>query len=157
MGQWLSCCDGIKYTVVAVFEGTVTTRLRYADGTMAENEVSIEAGKQITIYEDAEKTDYLTDVVDIDYSQIPENVLSMLDEILENGIQLPVEISEDTEEEENKGSFTVTFTYKGSVFGTQTVEAGECATLPSLAPAQSGGWDFDFSTPITEDTEISWK
>ena len=151
--------DGIKYTVVAVFEGTVATRLRYADGTMSEEEVVIEKGKQIIIYEDSETTDYLTGPQDIDYSMIPDNVLAKLNEILKDGIELPFEITEVTEEsedEEDEGPFTVTFKYNGSVFGTQTVEAGKCATVPSLAPAQTGGWDFNFSTPITEDTEIIW-
>ena len=56
-----------------------------------------------------------------------------------------------------KGPFTVTFIYNGNVFGTQTVKKGECAQMPSLMPAPSGSWDFDFNTPITEDVEIIWK
>lgn len=151
--------DGIKYTVVAVFEGTVTTRLRYADGTVDEREVSIEKGKQIIIYEDADTTDYLTDVEDIDYSKIPKEVMEKLLEISENGTELSLTSDEikDYLEDEPKGPYTVTFFYHGTVFGTQTVEDGACAQLPSLSPAASGSWDFDFSEPITEDTDINWK
>ncbi len=148
--------DGIKYTVVAVFEGTVTTRLCYADGTTAENEVSVAKGKQIIIYEDQETTDYLTDVEDIDYSQIPPEVIEKLIEISENGTELSL-TTDELKSYLEKGPHTVTFMYNGSVFGTQTVEDGACAQVPTLNPAASGSWDFDFSQPITEDTEINWN
>lgn len=148
--------DGIKYTVVAVFEGTVTTRLCYADGTTAENEVSVAKGKQVIIYEDDVKTDYLTDVEDIDYSQIPPEVIEKLVEISENGTELSL-TTDELKAYLEKGPHTVTFMYNGSVFGTQTVEDGACAQVPTLNPAASGSWDFDFSQPITEDTEINWN
>ena len=64
--------------------------------------------------------------------------------------------TDDTDEEE-KGPYTVTFKYNGTVFATQTVENGKCASEPSLLPAKSGTWDFDFSTVITADTTINWK
>lgn len=66
--------------------------------------------------------------------------------------------SDDTDAtEEEKGPYTVTFKYNGTVFATQTVENGKCATKPSLMPAKSGDWDFDFSTAITVDTTINWN
>lgn len=52
---------------------------------------------------------------------------------------------------------TVTFVYHGVVFGTQTVEEGQRITVPKLAPALSGAWDFDFSQPVTRDITIEWK
>lgn len=148
--------DGIKYSVVAVFDGTVSTRLRYADGSMDDKEVEVGKGKQITIYEDAETTDYLTDVEDIDYSKIPEDVLLNLIEISENGTNLSL-TTDELKALLEKGPYTVTFLYNGTVFGTQTVLNGAYAQVPTLSPASSGKWDFDFSTPITEDTEIHWK
>lgn len=54
---------------------------------------------------------------------------------------------------------TYTVTYKdsaGNVFATQTVTSGGTATPPILSPEGVGGWNFDFSTAITADTEISW-
>lgn len=65
--------------------------------------------------------------------------------------------SEQTQPPANNGSYTVTFKYNGTVFATQTVEHGKCALEPSLMPAKSGAWDFDFSTVITADTTINWK
>ena len=47
--------------------------------------------------------------------------------------------------------------YNGTEFGTQTVKHGECAQMPTLVPSQTGKWDFDFATPIKEDTIIEWK
>ncbi len=54
-------------------------------------------------------------------------------------------------------TFTVTFTYNGNTFAKQTVNANGTATTPELCPAASGGWKFDFSTPITQDTTITWN
>lgn len=54
-------------------------------------------------------------------------------------------------------SYTVTFMYNGTVFGSQTVPAGGLATKPRLMPASSGSWNFDFSAPINSDTTIEWR
>lgn len=56
-----------------------------------------------------------------------------------------------------KVTYTVTYKYQGSVFATQSVKKNDKATAPTLAPAASGSWDFDFSTKITADTTIEWK
>lgn len=65
--------------------------------------------------------------------------------------------STETTTKASTKNYTVTFMYNGAIFGTQSVEDGQTATAPKLAPAGSGGWDFDFSKPITEDTAIEWK
>ncbi len=54
-------------------------------------------------------------------------------------------------------SFTVTFSYNGATFATQTVMENNTAQVPELSPAASGSWAFDFSTPITQDTTIAWN
>lgn len=145
--------DGVNYTRVSVFEGKVTTKLIYADGTVSEQEVGVDAGKEVIIYEDDTTTDYLGDVKDIDYSTLPDDVLLIVGEVFD--------MDETMTDEEiirtYKGPFTVTFLYNGNTFGTQIVEMGECAQMPTLMPAQKGSWDFDFSQPITADTEIVWK
>lgn len=53
--------------------------------------------------------------------------------------------------------YTVTFQYGGKTFATQKVKAGGRAEEPKLKPEQNGGWDFDFSKAINENTTISWK
>ena len=54
-------------------------------------------------------------------------------------------------------TYTVTFKDSaGNVFATQTVTSGGTATRPILSPEGTGDWNFDFSTAITADTEISW-
>ncbi len=144
---------GTKYTRVSVFEGKVTTKLMYADGTVSEQEVGVDAGKEVIIYEDDTTTDYLGDVTDIDYSTLPDEVLLIVGDVLDMS-----ETMTDEEIIKNfKGPFTVTFVYNGNIFGTQIVEKNECAQVPSLMPAPSGSWDFDFTTPITEDVVIEWK
>ena len=53
-------------------------------------------------------------------------------------------------------TYTVTFQNGGETFATQTVTSGETATAPKLQPTASGSWNFDFATPITQDTVIEW-
>lgn len=57
----------------------------------------------------------------------------------------------------SKDIYTVTFTYGGTTFCTQSVTEGQTAVEPVLRPAESGSWDFDFSNAITSNTTIEWK
>lgn len=52
---------------------------------------------------------------------------------------------------------TVTFWYGEEEFASQQVERGSRAARPRLQPARTGSWDWDFDTPVTEDTEIFWQ
>lgn len=129
--------DGIRYTKVSVWEGKVESRLRYTDGSLSKDAVMVTKGKEVTIYDDNAKTDYVGDPVAIQEGK------TLLERSQETSTQA--------------GPYTVTFMYNGSVFGTQIVEKGGLATEPGLIPAQSGSWDFDFSTEINSDTTIEWK
>ena len=144
---------GVTYTRVSVFGGKVVTKLVYADGTTSDNEVSIEGGKEIIIYEDDTTTDYLGDVTEIDYSTLPDEVLVIVGDVLD----LDETLNEEGMIRYFKGPYIVSYWYNGTVFGTQEVERGQCAQVPTLMPAPNGSWDFDFTTPITEDTHIEWK
>lgn len=134
--------DGVCFTKLSVFDGEVTTRLIYPDGSVSDEEVSVQKGKEVIIYEDGEVTDYLGGVADINYNELSDKITEIL-------IDLGFDVSNNT--------YTVTFMYNENVFGTQTVKRGECAQIPSLMPAKTGEWDFDFTTPIKEDTIIKWK
>lgn len=147
--------DGVKYTRITVFEGKVTTRLRYKDGTFSDKEVVVEKGKEVIIYEDDNTTDYLSDPTDIDYDTLPEDVLRMLQIFNDEGRD--VSISNPEIKVLLEGPYTVTFIYKGEVFGTQTVKKGELAQEPSLKPESAGSWKFDFSTPIEHNIKIEWN
>ncbi len=147
--------DGVLYTRNTVFEGEVATKLKYKDGTYSVEVVTVPGGKEVIIYEDDTTTDYLTGVVDIDYESLPEEIKALVEEIL--GVGSIPEYDTATSSDAEEGPFTVTFMYDGEIFGTQTVEKGECAQLPTLMPEPNGSWDFDFSTPIEEDTEINWR
>ncbi len=147
--------DGVKYTKVSVFEGEVVTRLKYADGTYSDEEVSVTKGKEVIIYDDGNKIDYVSEPKEIDYSELPEKVLKILEIKVEDDRDIPV-TPEEIERILN-GPFTVIFNYQGSEFGRQTVEKNGNAVTPKLSPSGSGSWDFDFSTPIEKDTNIEWK
>lgn len=139
----------VTYTKVSVFEGKVTTKLVYKDGTVSDKEVEVEKGKEVIIYEDGTTTDYLSDPTDIDFSAIPEDVINLVKDAKDAGRDVAL-MNEDE-------AVTVTFMYNGTVFGTQKIAKGDKATVPSLSPAATGGWDWDFDKTIDEDVTIEWK
>lgn len=66
--------NGVEYSRVSVFDGKVTTKLIFADGTTSDEELVIESGKEVIIYKDDATTDYQGEVQDIDYSTLPEKM-----------------------------------------------------------------------------------
>lgn len=151
--------DGVRYTKVSVFDGKVDSLLRYADGTISDSPVMIQKGNEILIYDDDKNTDYVGEPGPIDYDDLPESVIRVLMDIVENGLDLGITTDELSRylNQEPAGPFTVTFMYQGKVFGTQTVKKGEKVSKPLLSPASSGSWDFDFSKEIKDDTTIEWR
>lgn len=151
--------NDIRYTKVSVFDGKVDSQLRYADGTLSDKPVMVKNGNEVLIYDDDENTDYVSDPGPIDYSDLPESVIKVLMQMIENGLDIGINTEELNQyiNQETAGPFTVTFMYNGKVFGTQTVKKGETVSKPKLSPSQSGSWDFDFSTKITADTTIEWR
>ena len=147
--------NGIKYTKVSVFEGGVASYLVYKDGTTSDREVKIEKGKEVLIYEDDKTVDYVSEPKDIDYSQLPESVLKLLEDAINEGRDLDLTV--DELQKYLSSVVTVTFKYNGKTFGSQTIKRGDKATKPSLAPASSGKWDWDFSKPVNKDIVIEWK
>ena len=127
--------DGTCYTRITVTDGKVVTRLKYEDGSVAEEEVAVEKDGEVIIYRDSTTTDYVKDI-------LGEN------------------IGEDNNEEskaDGTDACTVTFMYDGEVFCTQTVQSGTCASMPSLMPEKEGRWDYDFAKPVEQDIVIKWK
>ncbi len=147
--------DGTCYTKVSVLEGRVSSNLVYADQTVSDKTVEIEKGYEVIIYQDGSKTDYLTEVQPIDYSKLPESVQKRFENLLEDADKK--EDDDDKDEKSDKGEYVVTFMYNDSVFGTQTVKEGECAVKPSLMPAPTGDWNYNFENPVEEDIVIDWK
>ncbi len=144
---------GVCYTKVSVLEGEVSTRLIYSDKTISDDEVMVDKGYEVIIYQDGKNTDYLTEVSPIDYSKLPEFIREKFEDIIGE-----YETTENIDnKDDEKAEYTVTFMYNGTVFGTQTIKSGDCASVPSLKPALNGKWDYDFSNPITKDTVINWK
>lgn len=155
--------DGIWYTKVAVFDGTVETGLLVGP-TESQGNVMVSQGNEIIIYGEGDAI--MDPVTPIDFDVLPEELMDTMIIINdEHGIavalpkekQEPDVLQEDTLQEVKTGPCTITFMYNGNEFGRQTIEAGECASKPTLNPAPVGDWDFDFSTEIYEDTTIDWR
>ena len=149
--------DGVQYTRTCCFEGEVTSRLVYKNGTYSIEEVPVLKGKEVVVYNDGTTTDYLYDEPqDIDYASIPDEVLlDLKNHIDTQGEDLSITSDEITRILE--GPYYVTFTYNGLEFGTQIVNKGELAQIPALSPAETGKWNFDFKKPIDGDITIEWE
>ena len=148
--------DGVQYTKASVFEGKVDSKLRYEDNTLSDEVVSVVKGKEVIIYHDDKKTDYVGEPRDIDFSDLPESVIRVLMDVVEEGNDIGITY-EDLRRYVGEGTVTVTFMANGKVFGTQIIQKGGFASKPTLSPAASGSWDFDFSKEIDSDTVIEWR
>ena len=159
--------NGAPITRIAIFEGSVTVQKKSEDGTLSEETV-IESGKEAIIYEENSE-EVLVILDEVDETLLPKEVLIFLQEEAvrdnheiiysdEKIIELleGLENSEEVENSEEAEVYTVTFMYDGEVFGTQEVKEGELASKPTLKPAATGDWNYDFSKPITEDTKIEF-
>lgn len=167
--------NGKYYTRLTTFDGKVGSRLITEDGKYSEDEVLIEAGEEITAYGTTGESQYMGEPEPIDYSTLPVEILKYIKEIVESGRTVTGttldELNQMIKEKEGNSkkvetesadsqaadTYIVTFLYKGSVFGKQTVDAGKTVNAPKLAPSASGKWDFDFTTQINQDTSIEWK
>ena len=155
--------NGIEYTKVCVFQGTVESTVVDKDGNMTDKKAEVSKGKEIAIYDDGRERDFVTGKAEtIKYDELPNDVIDWLIEQIDNKkIELYITKEElqniKAETEENNGPFKVTFVYNGKEFGSQTVEKGQTASRPSLLPAPTGDWDWDFNTAIDKDITIEWK
>lgn len=127
--------DGTCYTRITVTDGKVVTRLKYEDGSVAEEEVAVEKDGEVIIYRDSTTTDYVKDI-------LGENT---------------GENNNEESKADGTDACTVTFMYDGEVFCTQMVQSGTCASMPSLMPEKEGRWDYDFAKPVEQDIVIKWK
>ena len=147
--------DGVAYTKLSVFSGTVSSRLVYPDGTTSDEEVKVSSGSEILIYQDKDTTDYVFGPQPIKYEELPEQVLRLLGRMADENRDISITKDEVTKILE--GPFTVTFMYGDKVFAHQSVKKDGLAEEPSLAPEPEGSWDFNFSTKINKDTVVYWK
>ncbi len=92
--------NGEVFTKVSVFEGKVSSRLIYPDGTM-EEEVLTGNGREVIIHSNRELTEYLGEERDIKYDELPPDILYLIQEIMN-----AEGMTEGTAREESKESET---------------------------------------------------
>lgn len=79
---------GEVYTSISAFEGKVGIRLIFPDGTVKEEDMLVEGGKEVTIHMDTEISEYLSGPGEIRYEELPVQTLIFLKEVIEHGIKL---------------------------------------------------------------------
>ena len=139
--------DGASVTRLYVFDGKVELApLRGEAQTLSRGQSATVRSGEIEAVRD-----------DIDYESLSLESLSFLSLAAEKGKILSIPASRLQEIiAHNGGQLIVKFLVGGDVFGTQTVAYGEHAHAPKFMPGPTGDWDYDFSVPITKDTEILW-
>jgi len=152
-------------TYVSVYEGGVTCSLIHPDGTVEEAVILVSGDETIIIRDTETETVIVNEPENVEYEELERKVLEFIqkaiDERADSGVspETKEQIRLLLEEKEAPVSkvCTVTFLYENKVFATQQVISGECASVPVLLPAATGGWDYDFSKPIENDLTIEWK
>ena len=129
-----------------VYDGTVSV-------SAPDGEHTVEEGKALDVSSEG-STEGEVDYADMD---IPE--LEFIKFGIEQGNEMNItsEQIDDIIENKNKGMAIVTFKYGDRVFAVIPVKKGTMIFNPTFKPASDGGWDFDFSQVINEDTVIYWK
>lgn len=135
---------------VEVFEGEVSVQPNGSTG----QPTSVTAGQAAVVDQNGEVEKTAEGVV---LEDLDDHALEFLKVAIENGKDVGASADEIDEIIANKQkTFTVTFTFDGKIFATERVAYGELATRPTLMPAPTGDWEFDFTTPITSDMSINW-
>lgn len=145
--------QGNVVSSVEVFEGEVSVQPVQPSGSTSQP-TSVTAGQAAVVDQDGEVEKTAEGVV---LEDLDDNALEFLKVAIENGKDVGASADEIDEIIANKQkTFTVTFTFDGKIFATERVAYGELATRPTLMPAPTGDWEFDFTTPITSDMSINW-
>lgn len=134
--------NGIVFTRVSVFEGSVAVRLIYPNGEVADDETIIDKGKEVIIYEDASTTDYLTGVRDIVYDDLPVSVINLLKERGLNTGQVQENTSEPDEKTEDISG---------------TTENTSEATENTNEPTENTSKTTEDKSKTTEEADVTFK
>ncbi|MBP5292785.1 MAG: hypothetical protein J6023_01490 [Clostridia bacterium] len=140
--------------------GTVSTvRTTLVSGQLSAGDATLKESLKALPVHGAEDGSWTAgDVEDAVLMEFSDEAISYLRERVREGEKLPFT---DTEllkimADKNK-SFRITFyDHKGEIFVSTQVKSGERVKKPRLSPTFTGHWDFDFSTPITSDTDVFW-
>jgi len=142
-------------TRAVTFEGVMDSVLIYEDGSREVTVVPVPAGQEVIITRDTETTYYFQKPKPIDYNSLPERILRLIQK--KNDTGRDTSITNPEIEVILNGPYTVTFEYNKKVFATQSVKKGEKAVRPTLNPAASGDWNYNFNEPVTKDITVEWK
>lgn len=147
----------IRGTSLGVSCSESNTRYEVYDGTISvsapDGEHTVDEGEALDVSSEG-STEGEVDYADMD---IPE--LEFIKFGIEQGNEMTITSEQIDEiiENKNKGMAIVTFKYGDRVFAVIPVKKGTRIFNPTFKPASDGGWDFDFSQVINEDTVIDWK
>ena len=155
--------NNLRYTDVAVNEGSVELLPINVDGTKNEAPVLLAKEEFARIYTNDEneskfveeeknilgKENYMDEAHGAGDDEVKDFMKVMYDMKAGSTVDDSIDLKNKT--------FKVSFMYNGSVFATQNVKYEGYASKPALNPAAGGDWDYDFNKTINKDTVIEWK
>lgn len=79
--------NGNSNTKLTVFQGTVSARTIMPDGTVSEEEIKVEAGKELTVQGTSTTSEYVGEPADIDYDSLPDIIKEYIEEMPQSGTE----------------------------------------------------------------------
>lgn len=143
--------DGITYTSLSVYEGTVGCRLIFPDGTL-DDEVLVQAGKHVNIIGNDKTTEYEGEEEKVIYETLRLKVLEFLKIRLENGVKLSIPKEELSSLIENYFKEETQETHSENE---ETESSDETTTEAEESFSQKNSTERDVTEEMTTETETT--
>lgn len=79
--------NGNSNTKVTVFKGAVSAKTIMPDGAVSEEEIRVEAGKELTVQGTSTTSEYVGEPTDIDYDSLPDIIKEYIEEMPQSGTE----------------------------------------------------------------------
>ena len=145
-------------TRLTITDGVVKVQLHDENGNKVGDEIVFNVNTDVLIGGNDTQSNLLKQITGIDLTTFPEITIDFFYDIAEGSGKMVISGNDlKGQQQNNQGPHTVTFMYKNTVFGIQTVPYNSTPTEPLFKPTQSGSWDVDFNIPVTDDLIVYWK
>jgi hypothetical protein len=161
MGKTLESAgiDGYNtITRLTITDGVVKVQLHDENGNKIGDEIIFNVNTDVLIGGNDTQSSLLKQITGLDLTTFPEITIDFFNDIADGSGKMVISGNDlKSQQAANKGPHTVTFMYKNTVFGIQTVPYNSTATEPVFKPTLTGSWDVDFDIPVTDDLIVYWK
>ena len=145
-------------TRLTIADGVVKVQLHDENGNKVGDEIVFNVNTDVLIGGNDTQSSILEQITGLDLSTFPEITIDFFYDISDGSGKMIISGNDlKSRQQSNMGPHTVTFMYKNTVFGIQTVPYNTTPSEPVFKPTLTGGWDVDFTIPVTDDLIVYWK